>query len=146
MNIKFEVKKLIDKYKTNNPLELIECLGINLIKFPLKGNLNGYYIEKFGERNICINSELSDKKLIIVAAHELGHAILHRNQNILFISNNTYYSKAKFERQANLFAAELLLDDSIFSNYYGYSFEHISKCECVSEMLVEYKFENFSNR
>jgi len=62
----------------------------------------------------------------------------------IFISNKTYYFKDKLEKQANLFAAELLLDDNIFSNYYNYSLEYISKCECVSSKFVQYKFENFS--
>ncbi len=145
MNIKYKVKSLINQYKTNNPFEIIEYLGINLIKFPLSGNINGYYIEKYGEQNICINNNLSSEEEIMVAAHKLGHAILHKDQNILFISKNTFYSKSKFEKQANLFAAELLLDDSIFSTYYGYSLEYISKCECVSSKLVKYKFENLHN-
>lgn len=144
MNVRNEVKKLIHKYKTNDPFELIDCLGINLIKFPLRGNLNGYYIKEYGEYNICIDSNLSDEEMTMVAAHELGHARLYKDQNILFILNNTYYSKDKLEKQANLFAAELLLDDNIFSNYYNYSLEYISKCECVSAKLVQYKFENFS--
>ena len=141
-HIKNEVKKLINEYKTNNPFELIDCLGINLIKFPL----NGYYIyiKEYGEYNICIDSNLSDEEMTMVAAHELGHFKLHKDKNILFISNNTYYSKDKLEKQANLFAAELLLDDNIFSNYYNYSLEYISKGEYVSSKLVQYKFENFS--
>jgi len=59
--IKNEVKKLIDEYKTNDPFELIDYLGITFIKFPLDGNLNGYYVEQL---NICVDSDLSDEEMI----------------------------------------------------------------------------------
>ncbi|MDB8792593.1 ImmA/IrrE family metallo-endopeptidase [Romboutsia sp. 1001216sp1] len=144
MNAKYEAKKLINKYKTNNPFELMDYLDILYIRYPLKGNLRGYYTKEFGEKVICISSRLCDEEVNLVAAHELGHAILHEDKNILFISRNTLQSKDKLEKQANKFAAEILLDDNIFSEYYGYSLEEISKCECVSYELVEHKYNNLN--
>lgn len=140
--IKKEARDLINKYKTNNPYELIHYLDINHVRFPLAGNVNGYYTRKFDIDNICTNSNLSREEEIVVLAHEIGHAILHPGQQILFESKNSYYSKDKLEREANLFAAELLLDDDVFNEYSGYSLSHISKCKCISSKLVEYKFEN----
>ena len=49
-----------------------------------------------------------------VLAHELGHAILHPKTNITYLESNTFYSKEKFEIAANTFAAELLIEDSMF--------------------------------
>ena len=146
MKIRHKVKSLIQEYKTNNPFELIEHLDISLVIYPMASNINGYYVEQFDVQSICINSELNDDERTIVAAHELGHAVLHKNQNSLFISNKTFFSQSKFEKQADIFAAELLLDDSVFSQYHGYSLEYISKCECVSSKLVEYKLDNLINR
>lgn len=142
MNIKNEAQSLINKYETTNPFNIINELGIILVDYPLKGGLNGCYQEKFGEQIIYLNSDLSYEEKIMVAAHELGHAILHKGKNILFLSNNTLAVKGKYERQANIFAAELLLADSIFKEYKGCTLEHISKCMCIPYKLVNYKAEN----
>ena len=142
--IKDSIKGLVNKNKTRNPFELAEALGIILVEAPLKDGLNGCYHERSGFQFIYINSDLPYEKRLMVAAHELGHAILHEDKNILFISRNTLQSKDKLEKQANKFAAEILLDDNIFSEYYGYSLEEISKCECVSYELVEHKYNNLN--
>lgn len=144
MNAKYEAKKLINKFKTNNPFELMDYLYILYIRYPLKGNLRGYYTKEFNQKVICISSSLCDEEVNLVAAHELGNAILHEDTYVLFISRNTLQSTDKLEKQANEFAVEILLDDNIFSDYYGYSLEEISKCECVSYELVEHKYNNLN--
>lgn len=144
MNAKYEAKKLINKFKTNNPFELMDYLDILYIRYPLKGNLRGYYTKEFNQKVICMSSSLCDEEVNLVAAHDLGHPILHEDTDVLFISRNTLQSKDKLEKQANEFAAEILLDDNIFSEYYGYSLEEISKCECVSYELVEHKYNNLN--
>lgn len=145
MNIKYEARNLINKYKTNNPFDLIDYLAIILVEKPLRGGLNGCYQEIFGEKIIYINSDLPYEHRLIVAAHELGHAVLHEGENILFLSNNTLAVKERYERQANLFAAELLLDDYIFKEYQGCTLEHISKCSCIPYNLVRYKIKNLDD-
>lgn len=47
MNIKYEARNLINKYKTNNPFDLIDYLAIILVEKPLRGGLNGCYQEIF---------------------------------------------------------------------------------------------------
>ena len=146
--IKDDVVYLVNKYKTRNPFELADALGIIVVKNPLKGGLNGCYHEKFGFQFIYVNSDLPEEKQLMVTAHELGHARLHRGQNILFLNNNTFTAKGKFERQANLYAAELLISDDCFSDY-----EHIDNCTlknisqyaCVSYELVDFKV-NYLNK
>ncbi|MEG0843853.1 MAG: ImmA/IrrE family metallo-endopeptidase [Romboutsia sp.] len=144
--IKREVKDLINEYKTNNPYDLVKCLGISHVRFPLSGRMNGYYTREFDGDNICTNSNLSKEEEVVVLAHEIGHAILHPGQCYLFRSTNTYYSKSKFERDANIFAAELLLDDNIFEEYVGYSLYDISKIVGMSVKLLEYKYKNLENK
>jgi Zn-dependent peptidase ImmA (M78 family) len=62
---------------------------------------------------VVINGSLSREEKRIVAAHELGHIVLHRN--ILKMApmkdEVLYQMKTSTEYDANLFAADLLIED-----------------------------------
>ena len=64
-------------------------------------------------RYVMISSFLSEEEKMIVAAHELGHIILHRSQlKMAPMQDDTLYNMTdNTEYQANLFAADLLIDD-----------------------------------
>ena len=143
-NIRKEVRRLIDKYETRNPIELIELLDISLVKTTLGGRMRGYYCCPLDIESICISSNLSDEDTNMVAAHELAHALFHRNMNVLFISSNTFCNKGRYEKLANYFSADLLLPDDIFKNHKGECFEFIAKAEGVSYELVKLKSELIS--
>lgn len=145
--IKQDVGYLVNKYSTRNPVELAQALNIIVVKSPLKDGLNGSYIEKCGREFICINSDLCEEQQLMVAAHELGHARLHRGQNVLYLSRNTYHVKGKLERQANLYAAELLISDVDFNEFRYMSdctLEKISQYSCLSTQLIDFKVNYLS--
>ncbi|RQW75976.1 ImmA/IrrE family metallo-endopeptidase [Lysinibacillus composti] len=112
--LKNKVTNLITKYQSNNPFELCSQLNINVIEWDLHQEINGYY--KYDRRNkyIVINQKLDDEWKKTVCAHELGHAILHTRLNTPFMQQNTLFSVDKVEREANRFAAELLIPDESF--------------------------------
>ena len=56
--IKSEVNNLIKKYNTNNPTELSELLGYNLIFCDLPACQNGLYLEVYGKKTIIINNKV----------------------------------------------------------------------------------------
>ena len=62
---------------------------------------------------VMISSFLSEEEKMIVAAHELGHIILHRSQlKMAPMQDDTLYNMTdNTEYQANLFAADLLIED-----------------------------------
>ena len=62
---------------------------------------------------VMLSSFLSEEEKRIVAAHELGHVILHRTQlKMAPMSDNRLYNMInETEYQANLFAADLLIED-----------------------------------
>lgn len=117
MWLKATVDKLVKKYKTTNPFEIASQMNIHIIWWDLHEEINGYY--KYDRRNryIVINQNLNDEWQKIVCAHELGHAILHTRVNTPFMQRNTLLSVNKIERQANRFAAELLIPDDSFKEY-----------------------------
>lgn len=91
--------------------ELSENLGVKVWFRPL-GGLKGFYIYENGKRYIVINEALDKMDKKVVCAHELGHDMLHRElskggirENTLFLEND------KTEREANIFAASVLITD-----------------------------------
>ena len=74
----------------------------------------------------------------MVMAHELGHAIMHRKENCYFIRNRTFLSTAHIETEANTFAAELLIPDSIIFDNPGTQKPN-SKIGRVQRKLMEFK-------
>ena len=66
-----------------------------------------------GTRYMGVNRALNTLLRRTVCAHELGHDMLHRELSSGGIRENTLFlSHDKTEREANLFAAEILISDS----------------------------------
>lgn len=139
-NIKETVKNIIKKYKTIDPYELANLLNVKIFYENL-GHINGFYQSCPKNRLIHLNMNLDKNFEKIVCAHELGHAVLHKNLNILFLEKNTFYVKNKYEIEANKFAAELLIPDGIIKECPEYTIEQIAMIENVSEELVKLKFQ-----
>ena len=115
MWIKERVATLINKYNTNCPFELADFMNIHVLFLDLHHEIRGFY--KYDRRNryIVINSNLLPKDQLVVCCHELGHAILHPRVNTPFMRENTFISLSKIEKEANRFAAELLIPDESFA-------------------------------
>lgn len=107
MTIKKEVGKLIKTHETSNPFDIAKEKGIVVTYEPL-GSIFGYYSKSHRCKVIHINDYLTDQQQMFTCAHELGHAILHPNENTPFLKANTLYSTDKIEVEANEFAIELL--------------------------------------
>ncbi|MCC5911412.1 MAG: ImmA/IrrE family metallo-endopeptidase [Clostridiaceae bacterium] len=136
------VQQLKKKYKTNDPFDLCEALNIPVFREPL-GKLRGYYHYYKRNKMIHINMNLSEEMQRIVCAHELGHALCHPKQNTCFLRENTLFSSDRFEKEANQFAAELLLPDDLLEKYPSYTIEQIAATEHTTVELIQLKF-NFS--
>lgn len=135
-----KVNKLISKYGTRDPRELADFLGVVIIEKPL-GKVYGAYMYVKKTRIIFINDSISDSMKKIVLAHELGHSILHRKENCYFMKNKTLLVTNKFERQANLFAANLLIPDDLINNYPDCPLNQIAASEKIPIELLCLKFD-----
>lgn len=107
------MKKLTNKFKTRNPFELLDALHVVVFETDIYKNLKGYCFLSCKTIYVAISSFLSDEEKRIVAAHELGHIVLHKNllQMAPMRDSVLYNMTDTTEYEANLFAADLLLAD-----------------------------------
>lgn len=123
-NFERKVRRMLDYYiritGTRDPVEIAKSIGIGIAIFPL-GNIAGNYKLLKRKRWIFVNEDISsDSPLFrIVVAHELGHAVLHRKENCAFLKNKTLLLTSGIEREANIFAANLLISDDMIQEYAG---------------------------
>lgn len=129
---------MVREFGTNNPYEICQYLNINVSKVHL-GSLNGYYTQSSGKGHIYINNALDEHMQRAICAHELGHAVMHTDVNIRFMVECTFFSKSKFEREANLFGAHLLLHDirGRIADYENLTHYEIAAVECVPVEYIE---------
>jgi Zn-dependent peptidase ImmA (M78 family) len=139
--LKAKIEKLIKfyerKYRTRDPFEIARCLRIKVFYVPL-GNIAGYY--KYMKHNRCIymNSEIEDETFRrVVMAHELGHAVLHMKDNCTFMKGYTLLLTSKVEKQANLFAAHLLITDEMLHEFENFTWEQFCDCTGFPEQLLK---------
>ena len=76
--IEKEVNKLVKKYKTRDPYEICDALGIKIRLMDLGADLKAYYLYAVRIRNIVVNTRASEPIRRILVAHELGHDRLHK--------------------------------------------------------------------
>ncbi len=94
-----------------DPFDAATAVGAH-ISFKDLGSLKGAYFGTMPKPTIAINSNMDDLTQKIVCAHELGHHILHRDNNISCenINFETATESGILEREANIFAAAYLVD------------------------------------
>ena len=138
-----DIKKIANyyrrKFQTSDPFEIADNLNI-LYQI---GNLKceGGYMFLKNHRYIFLSDSLSYTERQLVMAHELGHAILHRKQNCYFIRNKTFLSTNKIEIEANRFAAELLIPDSILESHKDMTVSQLARSLGYAERIVELKIK-----
>ncbi|WP_312694068.1 ImmA/IrrE family metallo-endopeptidase [Caproiciproducens sp.] len=145
MNEMALVDKLIKKYKTNNPFELCDALDYIVLQVPLTG-VRGFYQYYKSNNLVYINLDLPDQVKKFVCAHEIGHALMHRNTNTIYLDTRTFLKTSVYERQANQFAINLLYPhDADFDEYRDCTISQTAKCLNVSEELLEYRLHEIKN-
>lgn len=140
MDIKKKANHIAHIYKSRNPFEIIRGLNVILVYYPLE-NVRGFY--QYFQRNniIYLDGRLSDSEQQFVLAHELGHMFLHKKSNAIFMDTRTNLNTAGYEAEADKFAIELLLSDTVFQDYIqsGYTLDQIARITGYSKKLIELK-------
>lgn len=112
--IKAKADDLYKRHKTRNPFKMASFLNIHVVFWDLHEEINGFYQYEKRNQIIFINNNLNSLERRVVCAHELGHAVLHKKSSVPFMRKSTEFSIDRIEREANRFAAELLIPDEDF--------------------------------
>lgn len=144
-------RKTCKKFKTRDPFEILEEMNVIVGETDRYEKLKGYCFMSCQTIYVMVSSFLSEEEKKIVAAHELGHIILHRSQlKMAPMKDDVLYNmRDNTEYEANLFAADLILDDKEIAdlsknedlNYFGL-------CSCLnsSPELMSFKLYSLIKR
>lgn len=106
------LKKVFDE---TDPFRICKAMGILLLFRPMGKHetaIKGFSMKCKRIRSITVNSDLPEIIQKIIVAHELGHATLHEASGVQTFQEVALFDQASdMEREANLFAAEFLMDD-----------------------------------
>lgn len=104
-----KVTELVKRHKTANPFIIAECENIEVRFVPLPSNLQGLMLSTSNDKPmVWINDSIRDSNLkYLVMAHELKHALDHYGLDGFYTA--AYNGKGKLEREAEIFATELML-------------------------------------
>lgn len=141
------VGRLAKKHKTTDPLEILDLMNVVVKESSNYKSLKGYCFMSCQTVYVVINSFLAQADKQIVAAHELGHIILHKNLLKLAPMKDSvlYDMTSKTEYEANLFAADLLLDDDeIEALSHDEDMDYFKMCQCLNTSPDLMSFKLFS--
>lgn len=141
MNQKRIAESLVRKFGSRNPFKIAEELGIIIIRTPLTG-IRGFYQYIKRCRIIYLDSGLDEYTERFVCAHELGHAVLHRNHNRIFLDTCTSLKSSRYEREADRFAVDLLYDDDDLREYMEHPIQAAADLMGVGTELAEYRLQS----
>ena len=141
------VEDLKRDFADNDPFQIVKSMGIILLFEGMgkaKNACKGFFLVKYGQPSITINSDLPKMTQKIICAHELGHAVLHSQKlGMESFHDFTLFDAASVaEYEANVFAAELLLkDEDVFELLNdATSFFGVASILRVPPELLDFKF------
>lgn len=170
MDIKEKAEKLLDDYGLlTSPIDLTMLarkLNIAVQYEDLDSDISGFLVIKEKKKStIVLNKKHSKNRQRFTFSHEIGHYVLHRDsgeelfleKELTYFRSEQYSEDSKMEKEANQFAAYLLMPEKVIkelisTNNFDISkerdFSKLSKILQVSERalaihLVELKYLHY---
>jgi Zn-dependent peptidase ImmA (M78 family) len=137
--------RLMERYGTSSPFDLCDRMGVGVLRFDLPARVRGLCFQKKEEGGsvILLNSALAGREAAYCCAHELGHVLLHTGLNEQRMSDLTNLCVPRLEREADYFAACLLIDPNLREwnqSYDPLSREQIACLSGLPEKVVDLRF------
>jgi Zn-dependent peptidase ImmA (M78 family) len=108
-NIPLRVRNLIRKHDTPDPLLIAKEMKIRIMQGVTPNDVNGFWRRILRRKYIGLNNKLKKEwQRKAVVAHEIAHILLHPGYTSYCMAGRTFYSKNRYEDEADEFAAELL--------------------------------------
>ena len=143
MNIHSLAESIVKKYHTRNPFEILKEKNVMLVFAPLV-DVRGFY--QYFQRNhiIYIDENLSEHDKVFVCAHELGHMLMHKKTNAVYMDTKTCFNTNKYEIEANIFASNLLIPDEVILENCNLTTEQLSRLLGYEQALIELRLKSYS--
>ena len=139
------VQKLIIRCESRDPKEICNRMGVYLKYMNLQQKLKGFYFYQSRIHHIVIDENIIDSFQNVLIAHELGHYCLHKDIAMMKRFHELEVLQGRkdnpTEYEANLFAAELLIEDqAVLTLLKEYSFFETASILGVPAALLDFKF------
>lgn len=150
-NAEHLAEQLLQKYEIKQPHvdvdKLAEQLGIQVQSKALDSEVSGTLYRHDHKALIVVNSSESPVRKRFTVAHEIGHYMMHKDQDIHIDSNQTYFRRTDSpadlrESEANQFAAALLMPKSMLEAERELNVEKLAKKYKVSAQAMTYRLIN----
>lgn len=141
-----KVQHIIKKFHTRDPFEILQGMHVVVIESDQYQSLKGYCFISCQTIYTVINTFLSEEEKRIVAAHELGHILLHRRQLKMAPMKDSvlYDMTSQTEYESNMFAADLLIDDEDIHTLSQEDMDYFNMCKCLYTTPDVMSFKLFS--
>ncbi len=130
--------RLAKRHETRDPIQISKELGYIIVDTQLC-DIRGFYQRIQRNSIIYLDSKLSNMDRQWVCAHELGHSLLHKGYNRVFMDTRTHMVTSRYEKEADRFAIELLYSDDYLMEFAGCSCDTIANCLGVTYELAQYR-------
>lgn len=118
-------------------------LGLELHFLNLSSQISGILYKRNNKHGIIINKNEAITRQRFTLAHEIGHFFLHAPKEVIYW-DYPKFQNLQIEREANIFAASLLIPDFILEKYLNSSVEKISQIFFVSKKVAEIRLKNLN--
>lgn len=150
VKVKREVRRLHEEFDINeppvDPIRIARGVGVTIyfVTFePKKQNVSGFFDCEEGA--IFVNKDEFPLRQTFTIAHELGHKILHEDwakssDYRVLLRGSNYQADEPHEKEANAFAANLLVPRFMLDKYYSrLNPEQLSTLFAVSVPMIKFR-------
>lgn len=143
----FREKCRLSRYGIIDLFKECERLEYKLIRYPLGENTDlGFALKRDNDTIIFTNSSSRLSREIFTLAHEIGHIVLHFSSNNSFIDNDVTIAEKSVdekEKEANYFAACLLMPSDVVEKFIDFEMSNIEK-NGISALDIAKIMSNFN--
>jgi Zn-dependent peptidase ImmA (M78 family) len=137
--------RITSRFGNNSPFLLCDCMGVQVQRLDLPKQVRGFcFRTDAGAPVIVLKEDLSKTESGYCCAHELGHLLLHPGLNAQVIADLTNLCAPRYEREADFFAACLLIDpnyDEWSLTYDPLTQDQIARLSGLPRRVVGLRFE-----
>ncbi len=158
-NITFDILSSlkIKKAKDIDVHKISKALNVDVQEEIMDDEISGLFVIKDGNPYIRYNNSQDIKRQKFTIAHELGHFTLHKetplfvdkkNEKIMYRNSESTTGEIRKEREANAFAASLLMPAPFIRDEWQRiplkqnPIEHLSNVFNVSEQAMSFRLAN----